>query len=604
MEIKRIPIKRENNGKIQYLTEVLQEIPTNAILCKTLTGLGATYGELKSSRNSIIIEPNTPVIDGKFNDPKHKDDNIMRVYAEVYRDNIIDYIQKSLKAGKKMKIMTTPESFGKVKEACEEIDMDIRFNFFLLFDECHKIIKDVDYRGDIVLPVDLFFECKNKALVSATPMDFSDPRFEQQGFTKIIIDPQFEYKKELYLHTTTNVRISLKKSLDQIKDDGTPIFIFCNSTDLTYAMMKNLNIIEDSYVFCSEKSVRKLKDMDVKDTSKDWSPKKMKHINWMTSRFYNAVDIELDVLPHVFIVTNCYYIDYTMVDPFTDVVQILGRFRNGIKSATHISNTNPNYSIRTHDQVLGYMECSKDIYETIQVLYDKSQRIEERDAYKAALEHLPHHNMLNERGQINWFRWDNEVDERMLKTYYNNPEILVNRYQESPMFETSHLHHTYHGIGDEEELILESRMNLKEKHKLIVQQLELLGKCETELEMELKRAMFEADPFIVRAYDILGKSKIEELKYSYKAISQAMIVEKYKRDTRTTAILESIKLWFEEGKWYADSFIKSKIAEIYADFQIQTPTGGLTANEIEQYFDVISKTKSNHKGKLLLKRKF
>ena len=30
-------------GKIQYLTEVLPQIETNTILCKTLTGLGATY---------------------------------------------------------------------------------------------------------------------------------------------------------------------------------------------------------------------------------------------------------------------------------------------------------------------------------------------------------------------------------------------------------------------------------------------------------------------------------------------------------------------------------------------------------------------------------
>lgn len=48
MNIAEIEIKKKSNGKIQYLTEVLKEIPTNTILCKTLTGLGATYGEIKS----------------------------------------------------------------------------------------------------------------------------------------------------------------------------------------------------------------------------------------------------------------------------------------------------------------------------------------------------------------------------------------------------------------------------------------------------------------------------------------------------------------------------------------------------------------------------
>lgn len=57
-----IEINLSELGKVQYLTEVLPEIPTNTILYKKLTGLGATYGEITAKRNSIIIEPNVPVI--------------------------------------------------------------------------------------------------------------------------------------------------------------------------------------------------------------------------------------------------------------------------------------------------------------------------------------------------------------------------------------------------------------------------------------------------------------------------------------------------------------------------------------------------------------
>ena len=79
-----IEINLSELGKVQYLTEVLPEIPTNTILYKKLTGLGATYGEITAKRNSIIIEPNVPVIIGKCNDPKHKDDNLFGVYEGVY----------------------------------------------------------------------------------------------------------------------------------------------------------------------------------------------------------------------------------------------------------------------------------------------------------------------------------------------------------------------------------------------------------------------------------------------------------------------------------------------------------------------------------------
>ncbi len=80
MNNKNINIKLKKNGNPQYLTEILPQIPTNCILYKKLTGLGATYSELKAKRNSIIIEPNKPVIEGKCKDPKHKNDNLFGVF--------------------------------------------------------------------------------------------------------------------------------------------------------------------------------------------------------------------------------------------------------------------------------------------------------------------------------------------------------------------------------------------------------------------------------------------------------------------------------------------------------------------------------------------
>jgi hypothetical protein len=52
-------------SKGQYLKDIMPEIPTNTIIYKTLTGIGATTLEMESARNSIIMEPNVPVIKGK-----------------------------------------------------------------------------------------------------------------------------------------------------------------------------------------------------------------------------------------------------------------------------------------------------------------------------------------------------------------------------------------------------------------------------------------------------------------------------------------------------------------------------------------------------------
>ena len=176
MKKREIILRKNQNGEMPYLTDLLDNkmIQTNTILYKKLTGLGATYSEIKAPRHSIIIEPNRPVIIGKCKDPEHKNDNLFGVHHGVYTDDVIDYIEES--KDKYLKILTTPESFHKVEEALIATDIEIRVHCFLLFDECHKIVKDADFRHTVTLPMDLFFECKNKALVSATPVEFSDPR--------------------------------------------------------------------------------------------------------------------------------------------------------------------------------------------------------------------------------------------------------------------------------------------------------------------------------------------------------------------------------------------------------------------------------------------
>ena len=71
-------------------------------------------------------------------------------------------------------------------------------------DESHLLVKDVDYRDNIVLPINDFFLFKQKALVSATPIAFSDPRFKEQGFRTVTIDADYNYKQDITLIHTNN----------------------------------------------------------------------------------------------------------------------------------------------------------------------------------------------------------------------------------------------------------------------------------------------------------------------------------------------------------------------------------------------------------------
>ena len=582
MNTQIIQINKNENGKIQYLTEVLPMIPTNTVLYKTLTGLGATYGELKADRNSIIIEPNVPVIVGKCNDPKHKEDNLFGVYEGVYTEDVIKYLEKS--ADKRTKILTTPESFQKVKDAFELMDMDIYGTCFLLFDECHKIVKDADYRSDITLPFDDFFLFNEKALVSATPISFSDPRFEMQKFQIIRIEPAFEYKLPVSLIHTNNVLEQLKRTLDKL--NATDICLFVNSTDMIYSFIKQLDIENESTVFCAKKSVEKLKNKKFKHAFEQWSKSKMKKYNFFTSRFYNALDIELKIKPTVIMISDVYFSEYSMIDPHTDAIQAIGRFRNGVNRVCHIFNTNPNLPVRTEEEIGIYLQANKEVYDKIKTFYDCATSEEARNAYHGILKVLPFNQMLNKDGKENFFAIDNYVDEALLKSRYNAQEKLIASYRSNRLFDLD-VESAYFPFGDFERLKKESKYaSLKDKRKEVVRQLELLkGDDETEMIRNYKEDLRKADSFIYGAYEEIGKEMIESLDYSVKRIKEAMILKQNREKTEGTEFIQLIKNSFKVGQKYTKKYIKEELTRIYALTGV-TPQKTITGQSIKEFFHV------------------
>lgn len=549
----------KKNGKTQYLTEVLPEISTNTILYKKLTGLGATYGELKADRDSIILEPNVPVIKGKCKDPKHAKDNLMGVYENVTVDSIVKYLQASKE--KHIKLLSTPESFSKIKAAFEEIDRDIYSTCYLLFDECHKIVKDVDYRENITLPFDDFFMFENKGLVSATPLDFTDPRFFKQKFQIMEVQPNFEYAQPLNLYHTNNVLQELKKRIGNIEK---PIFLFINSTETIYSIMNKLDILEQSTVFCAYNSVKNLKDKKFSQVYSDWDAAKMNKYNFLTSRFFNALDIELDFQPEVFIVTDVTMATQSIIDPFTDTIQIIGRFRNGIVSASHITNTDYKFQVRSKAQLQFRINVFEENYKMLKAYHDNATSDELRDAVKAILNNHPLTPLLNIDGTKNWFKIDNYLAENLVQGYYNSFDELVKNYKQCKSFKLNY-ESTAYKLSDTERLKRENKsLSIKAKRKEIVEQLEMLKGDETSIAMEHKRELIRTDAFIVQAYDELGKAKIEELKYSQPKIREAMILKKYNENRTGTEFIEMVKNRFKAGQSYELSQINKIRDEIYS----------------------------------------
>lgn len=579
-----IPVRKVAD-KIPYLSSLMPEIPANTIIKKVITGLGATTSEVKARRNSIMIEPPRPVIEGK--EKKHKDDNVFGVYEGVSTDDVRDYIEDSLDRGLYLKFMTTPESLPKVLKAIEQCGLNWRKDFFWLLDECQKFTTDVDYRKNITLAFRYFFEVEQKALVSATPLPVSDPRFEEQDFTEVVFQPDFDFSQPLKLIVTNSVSTELATFISSHADDDRPICIFCNKTDLIYAFIDQMGVKEESAIFCSEKSVKKLRtDVKFRQAYSTFDVAQMRRLNWFTSRYYSACDIELDVKPHVILLTDIFVAEFTMFDPYVDTVQVVGRFRNGVSSLTHITNTNLSLHYYTPEQLNDYLVGSRCTHETLTTLLCSEGNPTVREAYNDALKVLPYKEYLNIDGSVNHFMVDFKLSDEAMKRLYTDPELLLQTYESLPYFRVDYEINLYPLTDEFRMKVKRLGMSRKERQKMVVEWLDALDT--TELDARILQELTEIDDFIVKAYRVLGREEIEKLKYNQKEITAAMLERKHHAQATSPLVVKLITNHFEEGKWYPVTEIKEVISKIYKENGVKG-LGAVTGTFINRYFDAESK---------------
>lgn len=543
-------------------------IPTNTILDKTLTGLGATHSEIHSKRNSIIIEPNVPVILGKLND----NDNLEAVYEKCTPYSIKQYLKMDIPY---KKIITTPESFHKIRKAAMELNINIYKDYFCLFDECEKLTQDIEYRRKISQPIYDFFKFEQKAFVSATPLKMSHPEFERQGFQQIQIVPDYDYKKDLELVVTNSYYKRLRIVLDNLKDSK-HICIFFNVTDGIADLIDNLGAT-DYKVFCSQQSVNKLKKRGIVNAYSQIDYPLAKY-NFFTCRFYSALDIRIGrYKPDILMLTDLRTAQWTMIDPFTEAIQIQGRFRRKgnddvtYNSLTHVTTINPNIHVRSDEEIRNRIEQFITNYNLL-----KEQQETDEFKQEAILEDmgkLKYQDLIDERGEINPFSIDNLYNEERVRAYYQSADRLYQAYLATGFFNITY-NNVIECVGDDDiEKLNNTRVTTEQRKQLlclIVRLEEWLknGKItfeEKEQLLNLFRQQPECD-YILTAYNKIGKDAIVSAEYK-KPLIDRKIKEYDKAQAQqlrfSPKILDEIKAEFQLGIYLPKEEIKQKLEIIY-----------------------------------------
>ena len=568
----------------EYLSDALLRagmkfIPTNCVINKRLPGIGATHFELTAPRRSIIIEPNVPVIESKAK----KHEYCLAVMQGVSTEKVAQFLEEN--RGQNYKLLTTPESFPKIKDAMQQLDIDMYGECFLLFDECEKIVQDINFRESISLPMDDFFRFRHKTMISATPIIANDHRFDD--FHKVLIQPNYDYKLKLNLISTNNIIQTLTECIQSKREK---VCIFCNSIDSINSFFRLIPELQNSCTYCSKDGIEKL--FLGRRREKSVFISELKRYNFFTSRFFSAVDIDCEP-PHVILISDVCGASQSVIDPGTEAIQIAGRFRKGVRSLTHITGIDPELEFQSREEIDNWLSGAEEIYRHWNKLLESATNDGKRTLLREAIEDNSYTHFLNDARQPEPFIIANYYEEQAVKQLYTNAQLLLNAYEQTHYFNIVPTEKIY-DVSDKERLAIQRMISRKDRYQWLLHKFETLEPMRKNSDKKVQQRYqqlinsllaSEGDLNLFNCYNRFGAEYVRELNWKDKAIRESLGSIHSSLAKHSNKVKAMFSQHFEVGKEYTPTEIKSMIGHIYKELNIFS-SRGMTAKEIEKYAKV------------------
>jgi len=564
-------------------------LPSNVIMDKVRPNFGATQLEIDCKRHSIIIIPLIEVMTvKKFNSMNE----ICVVNGDLKVQEIIDYFQNDNVIYKKF--MVTPDSFIKLFNTLTKLT-DIYNQFYLLYDECDQLITNCLFRKNLLKPLDYFFNFKDKAMISATPIIPNDPRFKENGFTILRFQPLFDYKEKLTLITTNNIRRSIK-NLVSIYNDDRPVFIFSNCVQ-TMLYASRLEFVEHNHkIFCAEQIEREFFiKQGAEDIYNTVVGQEFAKFNFLTSRFFAGLDIYLPLNPHIIYITNIPYSKHSIIDPFTDAVQIMGRLRNGVQSITHLTKLYKGLEFKDgHELEVEFDFCHKLISRlNISGLDFNNSTIKE--VLDAITDHSVYKMLGISTEDKNYVYYKQcQLHKLKVENYYSNANALRNAYESTLHFKVMP-RIVIHASSDEDRLRLSRTIGRERRRDVaftIIKLIEFYIDTDTSFDEDFFEAMEEFRQMEELVYELVMKgcfNEIAAMEFRIKDLRElyfTVIINERKHNYAD--MIDRILTSFSLNRRYYTSDVKQKLQGIYNEFKHSDGFNKLVkakASQILNYFE-------------------
>lgn len=573
-------------SKDQYIDSIFDKLPSNAIINKGRCGIGGTTLEIETNRDSIIVVPTIGVINSKCSDDSGYIDEVYKskpkifgIYGQISEDKLIAILEDQHPI---RKIFTTPAGLRKLMECGYDKEL-IKQNWFLLLDEYHTSATDA-FRNDILIPFDYFwiFPEENRAMISATPYKFSDPRISELKVYDIKITEKLGTVDILHTESVSDCLGYFLRNADQL--DGN-LHVFFNSVNEIANILRAYDVSYRASIYIANKEANmvKLDELRCRFHHKP-SEENFSKINFYTSRYFEGWDL-IDKNPTVIIVTDT-KIATTKLGIRNKAFQAVGRSRNPIDRIIHITDHRNKKERETFKEIKRqHIKRAKSVVKgyNSHVKDSTNENFKVDKLQKEAAEKYSIIDKVNNTANYNSYLIDQFINQEYCDQDYNHIDYIKQAW-EKMNFETK-------PFLLNPDIPKDGKLSpMASKIKYTVDMLEIIENNSEALLVnrysEIKELLSENAIEWIDAYHIIGKNAIIDTKYSATKIRK-LVIEEHNLE-QEGELKKRILALFPKGTYSNDS-VKSILHRLNTELGIKNPDGIYKPGKIkdlEKYFKI------------------
>ena len=571
----------------------LPDLPYNCIFNKGITGCGGTTIALFNDEPYIVAVPTTELIINKtglseagaatITSPDGKEQTVFGLFG-IFSYPVKKQLKEYLSGSGVKKILCTYDKVAKLSEYLEPSD------YRLLVDEYHILLKAYSYRKTAINGVlDSFRDYKSYCFMSATPIT---PEFKPA-----VLDGVPDIKAEwddtdtlmVKLDRTNKPYLKAAHYIDAYKTDGFieingyksyEAFFFINSVTDIASILEHCNLKDDEVkIVCADNEAnrKKLAGYTISNSRSANKP-----FTFITSKSFEGADYysESGVC---FVVSNSSNTN-TLLDISTDIYQIAGRIRTATNPfrniLIHIFNTTGK---RDLDLSISYEDMIVKTYEDLEAAKEMVELVNTNDRIKSAAEKLLNRDyiMMDENGR--YF-----VNDMLIKldlyTYkleqsiYKNGISIMKNYNQNGIVTTAPEYDKLDGTISTKAKKITFKDAFLRYVELNTNRFTL---CNDEADY-----LVMIHPIIVDAYYKLGADRVRNLRYSKRAVEDALINLDAEKSTENK-IAQLLQPRVEIG-FNTTADLQAALAAAYTTVGVERK---VKASDITKYYDADSVTK-------------